>query len=132
MNLSKVQISYSLISIKWYLVNLETQIITSKNWKKRMKQIHIARQDVTISSQTIRNQSTVNTAKRLASLFWYLIASTIDTIHNTINAWLWNCMYIWNSKYNLHICMIKTNADFLYFKNILFMFLVDFKLRKSS
>ena len=27
------------------------------------------------------NQSTVSTAKQLASLFWYLIASTFDTLH---------------------------------------------------
>ena len=57
------------------------------------------------------NQSTVSTAKRLASLFWYLIASTIDTLHNTINDYEIAC--IWNWKYNVHVCMIQTNADFL-------------------
>ena len=30
------------------------------------------------------NQST---AKRLASMFWYLISSKIDTLHNTINGY---------------------------------------------
>ena len=46
------------------------------------------------------NQSTVSTAKRLASLFWYLIASTIDTLHtlhNTIHSYRIACM--WNLKY---------------------------------
>ena len=57
------------------------------------------------------NQSTISTAKRLASLFWYLIASTIDTLH------------IWKiSKYNVHVCMIQTNAEFIFQKlNIVFV-----------
>ena len=57
------------------------------------------------------NQSTVSTAKRLSSLFWYLIASTIDTLHNTIKS---------------------EQMLILYFKNLLFLFPVDFKLQKSS
>ena len=71
------------------------------------------------------NQSTDSTAKRLA----YLIALTIDTLHNTINGYEITC--IWNAKYNIHVCMIQTNADFI-FQNLLFLFLVYFKLRKSS
>ena len=63
------------------------------------------------------NQSTVSTAKQLASLFWYLIASTIDTLHNTTNT-------------VIHVCMIQMLI--LYFKNLLFLFLVDLKLQKSS
>ena len=27
-------------------------------------------------------------------------------------------MYIWNSKYNIHVCMIHTNADFIFQKLI--------------
>ena len=77
-----------------------------------------------------RNQSTVTTAKRLAFLFWYLIASKIDTLHNTVNVYEIAC--IWNSKYNVHVCMIQTNADFICQKLIFFLFFVDFKLRKSS
>ena len=76
------------------------------------------------------NQSTVSTEKRLASLFRYLIAWKIDTLHNTINGYEIAC--IWNSKYNVHVCMIQTNTDFFYFKNLLFLFLVDLKLQKSS
>ena len=34
-----------------------------------------------------KNQSTVSTAKRQASLFSYLIALTNDTLHNTINGY---------------------------------------------
>ena len=75
------------------------------------------------------NQSTVSTAKRLASLFWYLIASTIDTLHYTINGYAIACT--WNSKYNVHVCMIQTNADFIFQKLIVFVSF-DFKLRKSS
>ena len=67
------------------------------------------------------NQGTDSTAKRLASLFWYLIASTIDTLHNTINGYELAC--IWNLKYNVHVCMIQKNAD-LCFKNLLFLFLL--------
>ena len=40
-----------------------------------------------------KNQRTGNTAKGLAS---YEIAC------------------IWNSKYNVHVCMIQTNADFIF------------------
>ena len=61
------------------------------------------------------NQSAFSTAKRLASLFWYLIASTIDTLNNTINVYEIAC--IWNSKYNVHVCMIQKNADFI-FQNV--------------
>ena len=60
------------------------------------------------------NQSTVSTAKRLA----YLIASTIDTLH-TIYGYEIAC--IWNSKYNVHVCMIQTNADFIFQKLIVFV-----------
>ena len=34
-------------------------------------------------------------------------------------------------KYIVHVCMIQTNADFI-FQKIIVLFLVDFKLRKSS
>ena len=61
------------------------------------------------------NQSTDSTAKRLA----YLIALTIDTLHNTINDYEITC--IWNSKYNIHVCMIQTNADFIFQKLIVFV-----------
>ena len=67
------------------------------------------------------NQRSVSTAKRLASLFWYLIASTIDTLHNTINGNKIWC--IWNSKYNVHVCMIQTNVDFV-FQKLFFCFLL--------
>ena len=65
------------------------------------------------------NQSTVCTAKRLASLFCNLIASTIDTLHNTITGYEIAC--IWKSKYNVHVCMIQTNADFIFQKLIVFV-----------
>ena len=69
------------------------------------------------------NQSTVSTAKRLASLFWYLIASTIDNLHYTINGYEIAC--IWNSKYyvhvHVHVCMIQTNVDFIIQKLIVFV-----------
>ena len=44
------------------------------------------------------NQITVSTAKRLASLYWYLIASTINY---TINGYEIAC--IWNSKYIMYM-----------------------------
>ena len=65
------------------------------------------------------NQSTVSTAMWLSSLFWHLIASTIDTLHNTINGYEIAC--IWNSKYNVHVCMIQTNADFIFQKLTVFV-----------
>ena len=66
------------------------------------------------------NQSTVRAAKRLASLFWYFIAnSTIDTLHNTINGYEIACLR--NSKYNVHACMIQTNADFMFENLIVFI-----------
>ena len=65
----------------------------------------------------ITNQSTVSTAKRLASLF--LITSTIDTLHNTINGYEIAC--IWKSEYNVHLCMIQTIADFIFQKLIVFV-----------
>ena len=68
-------------------------------------------------------QSTVSTAKRLASLFWYLIASTIDTLHNTINGY--EIAYICNSKYNVHVCMIRTNADFIFQEHFDFLLLTS-------
>ena len=83
---------------------------------------------MTANSYTL-NQCTVSTAKRLASLFWYLIASTIDALHNTINGYEIACK--WNSKYNVHYVWSELML-ILYFKNCLFSFLVDFKLRKSS
>ena len=73
------------------------------------------------------NRSTVSTAKRLAPLFWYSIASTIDTLHYTINGYEIAC--IWNSRYNVHVCKIQRNADFIFQKLIVFVF-IDFKLRK--
>ena len=60
------------------------------------------------------NQRTVSTAKRLASL-----ASPIDTLHNTINGYEIAC--IWNSRYNVHVCMIQTNADLIFQKLIVFV-----------
>ena len=60
------------------------------------------------------NQSTVRTAKWLASLFLYFIALTIDTLHNTIDGYEIAC--IWNSKYNVHVCMIQTNVVFIFQK----------------
>ena len=70
-------------------------------------------------TQQRNNQSTVSTAKRLASLFYYLIASTIDTLHNSINGYEIACT--WNSKYNVHVCMIQTNYDFIFQKLIVFV-----------
>ena len=65
------------------------------------------------------NQSTVSTRKRLASLFWYLIASTIDTY--IILSVGYEIACIWISKYNVHVWMIQTNADFLFQKLIVFV-----------
>ena len=65
------------------------------------------------------NQSTVSTAKRLASLFLYLIATTIDTLHKIINGYEIAC--IWYSKYKVHVCMIQTNADSIFQKLIVFV-----------
>ena len=65
--------------------------------------------------ETNKNQSTVSTAKRLASL----IASTIDTLHNTINGYEIAC--IWNSKYNVHVRMIQTNAYYIFQKLIVYV-----------
>ena len=59
-----------------------------------------------------KNQKTVSTAKRLASLFWYLIASTIDTLQNTINAWLWNCIYM--ELEVQYTCMFDPNSCWYY------------------
>ena len=67
------------------------------------------------------NQSTVSTSKRLASFFLYKIASTIDTLHNIINGYEIACTCMWNSKYNVHVCMIKTKADFKFQKLIVFV-----------
>ena len=63
-------------------------------------------------------------------MFWYLIASTIDTLQNTINGHEIAC--IWNSKYNVRMYVWSKQMLILYFKNLSFLFLVDFKLRKSS
>ena len=51
------------------------------------------------------NQSTVSTAKRLASeiLYGYEIAC------------------IWNSKYNEHVCMFQTNGDVIFKKFLAFV-----------
>ena len=51
-----------------------------------------------------------------------MIASTIETLHNTFNSYAIACL--WNAMYNVHVCMIQTNAD-LNFKNLLFLFLVE-------
>ena len=69
------------------------------------------------------NQGIVSTAKRLASLFWYLIASTIDTLHNTINGCEIAC--IWYLKYNVHVCIYDPNKCWFYIsKNYCFCFLL--------
>ena len=67
------------------------------------------------------NQRTLSTAKWLASFFLYLIASTIYTLHNTINVYE-KCMYM-----ELEVqgtCMYDPNKCwFFYFKNfIVFVF----------
>ena len=73
--------------------------------------------------ETNKNQSTVITAKRLASLFWYLIASTIVTLHNTINGYEIACIF--NSKYNVHVCMYDPNKCWFYIsKTYCFCFLL--------
>ena len=77
------------------------------------------------------NQSTVSTAKRLASLFWYLIASTIDTLHNTLNGYEIACN-LYGTRSKMYIYVRLKQMQILYFKNVLFLFLVYFKLRKSS
>ena len=61
-----------------------------------------------------RNQSTVSTEKRLESLHRYLIASEIDTIHDANNGYEITCL--WKAKYNIHVYMIQTNADFIFQK----------------
>ena len=63
-------------------------------------------------TKVLKNQVTVSTAKRLAS-------STIDTLHNTINGY--KIAYIWNSKYNVHVCMIQKNSEFIFQKLIVFV-----------
>ena len=78
----------------------------------------------------ITNQSTVSTAKRLASLFWdiwlpwrlilYIILSMAMKLHVYGNRSTMY-MYVWSKQFLI-----------LYFKNLLFLFLVDFELRKSS
>ena len=57
-------------------------------------------------------QSTVSTEKD--SIIVLIFASTIDTLHNTINGYDIACT--WHSKYNVHVhvCMIQTNADFIF------------------
>ena len=55
--------------------------------------------------------------------------SVLVLIFDTVN--VYEIARIWNSKYHVHVCMIQTNADFI-FQNLLFLFLVYFKLRKSS
>ena len=60
--------------------------------------------------ETRKNQSTVSTAKRLACLD-----------NNIINGYESACTCIWNSKYNVHVCMIQTNADFIFQKLIVFV-----------
>ena len=81
-------------------------------------------------SLLVFNQSTVSTAKRLASLFWYLIASTIDTLRNTINIYEIAC--IWISKYNVHACMIQTNADFIISKTYCVCFLLTLNCENTA
>ena len=44
----------------------------------------------------------------------YLIASEIDTIHDTNNGYEIICL--WKAKYNIHVYMIQTNADFMFSK----------------
>ena len=63
----------------------------------------------------ITNQSTVCSAEQLASLFWYLIASTIDTLHQ----WLWNCMYMelevqCTCMYNLNKCWFHISKTYCF------------------
>ena len=75
------------------------------------------------------NQSTVSTEKRLVSLHRYLIASEIDTIHDTNNGYEITCL--WKAKYNIRVYMIQTNADFIFQKLVLalkslFLLLLDF------
>ena len=59
-----------------------------------------------------------------------MIASTIDTLNNIINGYEIAC--IWNSNYNVHVCMIQTNADFIFQKRIVFdsrwLYIVKIKL----
>ena len=47
----------------------------------KLKVEKVEKNDIWICCEKKTNQSTVRTAKRLAALFWYLIASTIDTLH---------------------------------------------------
>ena len=84
-----------------------------------------------VATNLSRNQSTVSTAKRLASLFWYLIASTIDTLHNTINAWLWNCMYM--ELEVQYTCMYDLNKCWFYIsKTDCFCFLLTLNCEQWS
>ena len=48
-----------------------------------------------------------------------LLSSTIDTLHNTINGY--EIAWLRNSKQNVHVCMIQTNADFIFQKLIVFV-----------
>ena len=86
-------------TIKWYQSSvLQTEVFQSTSPQILDVSNRTLNSDLkytrSIMHKTVWNQSTVSTAKRLASLSWYLIASTIDTLQNTINAWLCNCMYI--------------------------------------
>ena len=72
------------------------------------------------------NQSTVSSAKRLASFFGYLIPSTIDTLHNTINGYEIACtMY-------MTVCIIQTNADSLFQKTYCFYFLLTLNCKNRK
>ena len=79
----------------------------------------------------IWNQSTVSTAKRLASLFWYLIASTINTLQNTIKLMAMK-LHVYGTWRTMYLYVWSKQMLILYFKNLLFLFLIDLKLRKSN
>ena len=67
-----------------------------------------------------KNQSTVSTANWLASLFWYLIALTTMKLH------------VYGTRSTMYMYVWSKQILILYFKNLLFLFLVDFNLLKSS
>ena len=115
-------VTYVLFQIRWKSGHGNGQEISG--WLKEINILQATITNIITHRGRIINQRTVSTAKRLASLFWYLIASTIDTLHKTINGYEIAC--IWNSKYNVHVCVIQTSADFIFQKLIFLGFLVDF------
>ena len=68
----------------------------------------------------LSNQSAVSTAKRLASLFRYFIASSIDTLHNTINGYGFNLkLHAYGSRSSKSLTQLDASSKhYLWAQNI--------------